>query len=161
MTLNSKSNSSKVTKLQAKLDQLQDQLNRSLADYVNLEKRIESQKQIWVSLATASLIEPLIAVLDDFYLAYSHLSDPGLKMAIDKFASVLKSQGVEEIQARDREFDPSLMDCVEVAPGKDNLVLAVRKKGYQFNGQTLRPAQVVVGKSDPSPNSDSNNSLSS
>ena len=69
-------------------------------------------------------------------------------MAIDKFLSTLKSEGVEEINPIDAEFDPETMECTEAAPGEDNKVINVRKLGYKLNGHVVRPAQVVVGKSD-------------
>ena len=133
---------------QSQINELKDQLARSLADYSNLEKRIETQRQIYVTLATTSIVDKMLIVLDDFQLAQSHLNDNGLKIALDKFLSVLKTEGVEEIEAINKEFDPSLMDCIEVAEGKQNHVVAVRRPGYKLNGQVIRPAQVVVGKSD-------------
>jgi len=135
--------------LQLQIDTLTDRLNRSLADYSNLEKRIESQRQFFVTLATTSIITKMIEVLDDLQLTYQHLSDPGLKIAIDKFVSILKSEGVEEIVATDKEFDPSIMDCLQIDKGKDNHVVCVKKPGYKLNGHVIRPSQVVVGKSDP------------
>ena len=135
--------------LQRQVDSLTDRLNRSLADYSNLEKRVESQRQFFVTLATTSIITKMIEVLDDLYLTYQHVSDPGLKIAIDKFISVLQSEGVEEIVAQDKEFDPSTMDCFQVTDGKDNYVISVKKTGYKLNGHVIRPSQVIVGKSDP------------
>lgn len=136
----------KSEKLKLQLDEAKEQLARSLADYNNLQKRIESQRQLYVTLATTAIVDKMLSVLDDFLLAQSHLKDQGLKIAIDKFTSVLQSEGVEEIQALDQEFDPSIMDCVEVANGKQNFVIQVRRPGYKLNGQVIRPAQVVVGK---------------
>lgn len=136
----------KIVKLEEKVDQLQDKLNRSLADYSNLEKRIENQRQLFVTLATTSLLSKIIEVLDDLYLSYQHLKDAGLKMVIDKFVSVLESEGIEEIVADKQTFNPESMDCVEVAPGKQDQVISVKKKGYRLNGHIIRPAQVVVGK---------------
>lgn len=138
----------KIQELEEKNLLLQDKLNRSLADYSNLEKRVESQRQFFVTLATTAVVTKMIEALDDFNLAYSHLQDPGLKMAIDKFISALKSEGVEEINPIDTEFDPETMECTETAPGEDNKVLTVRKLGYKLNGHVVRPAQVVVGRSD-------------
>jgi len=138
----------KIQELEEKNLVLQDKLNRSLADYSNLEKRVESQRQFFVTLATTAVVTKMVEALDDFNLAYSHLSDPGLKMAIDKFISALKSEGVEEINPVNSEFDPETMECVEAARGKDNEVITVRKLGYKLNGHVVRPAQVVVGKSD-------------
>ena len=138
-----------LTQLQQQIETLTDRLNRSLADYSNLEKRIESQRQFFVTLATTSIITKMIEVLDDLHLTYQHLSDPGLKIAIDKFVSILQSEGVEEIIALDKEFDPTTMDCVQIDKGKDNYVISVKKTGYKLNGHVVRPSQVVVGKSDP------------
>jgi molecular chaperone GrpE len=136
-----------LSDLQLHIETLTDRLNRSLADYANLEKRIESQRQFFVTLATTSIVTKMIEVLDDLYLTYRHLSDPGLKIAIDKFVSILQSEGVEEIVALDQEFDPSTMDCLQIDKGKENYVISVKKPGYKLNGHVIRPSQVVVGKS--------------
>ena len=90
----------------------------------------------------------MIDVLDNFNLAQKHLNDPGLKMAIDKFDSVLKSEGLEEISAENQEFDPQFMECIEVVEGKTNFIIDVKKIGYKLNGHVIRPAQVSVGKSN-------------
>ena len=136
----------KIKQLEEKNELLEDKLKRSLADYSNLEKRIESQRQLFVTLATTTVVIKMIEALDDFNLTYSHLKDAGLKMAIDKFVSALKSEGVEEINPVDQDFDPETMECVETCDGKKNKVINVRKLGYKLNNQVIRPAQVVVGK---------------
>jgi molecular chaperone GrpE len=138
-----------LTQLHEQINTLNDRLARSLADYSNLEKRVESQRQFFVTLATTAITTKMIEVLDELYIVYQHLSDPGLKIAIDKFVSILQSEGVEEIIAQDKEFDPATMDCQEIAKGKDNHVISVKKIGYKLNGHVIRPSQVVVGKSDP------------
>lgn len=145
---NTTQNVKNLNQLKSEIDNLKDSLARSLADYSNLEKRIESQREMYVTLATTSIIIKMIEVLDDLYLTYQHLSDPGLKIAIDKFVSTLKSEGLEEIEAKDKEFDPATMDCQEITKGKDNYVISVKKIGYKLNGHVIRPSQVVVGKSD-------------
>lgn len=137
----------KIVELENKISELQDKLTRSLADYSNLEKRIESQRQLFVTLTTTAIVNKMIEVLDDFYLIQNHLKDQGLQIAIDKFVNILKLEGLEEIDVLDKEFDPANMDCVEVAEGKQNFVLSVKKKGYLLNGHCIRPAQVVVGNS--------------
>lgn len=127
---------------------LEDKLKRSLADYANFEKRVESQRQLFVTLATTSVVTKMIEVLDDLYLTYEHLSDPGLKISIDKFVNVLKSEGIEEVKALNQEFDPENMECIEVIKGKNNYVISVKKVGYKLNGHLIRPAQVSVGKTE-------------
>ena len=138
----------KLIALEQKTIELEDRLKRSLADYANLEKRIESQRQLFVTLATTAIVIKMIEILDDLYLAFNHLQDQGLKMAIDKFVNVLKSEGVEEITASNQEFNPETMECIEVVKGKENQVISVKKIGYKLNDHVIRPAQVTVGKTD-------------
>lgn len=139
-------NSIKLAEAEKQITDYKDKLARSLADYANLEKRIADQRQLIATLTVATIVNQLLTVLDDFYLAATHLKDPGLQMTIDKFVAVLRSQGVEEIDALNKNFDTASMDCISVKDGKQNIVLEVNKKGYTLNGTVIRPAQVIVGK---------------
>lgn len=136
----------KIPELEAKILDLQDKLTRSLADYINLEKRIESQRQLIITLGTISIISKMVDVLDDLTLTQSHLQDQGLQITLDKFRSVLKSEGLSEINPVGLEFDPNSMECIHAEKGEENKVLSVSKVGYSLNSQVIRPAQVVVGK---------------
>jgi len=139
----------KNVELIEKINSLEDRLARSLADYSNLEKRIESQRQLFITLATTSILSQMVEVLDNFYLAQNHLKDQGLQMAIDKFNSVLKTEGLEEINPSDLEFDPQTMECIGTVEGKENFVVEVKKLGYKLNGHVIRPSQVLVGQNPP------------
>ena len=129
-----------------KISLLEDKLKRSLADYSNLEKRIEKQRQLFVTLATVGIVSKMIDILDDLYLAHRHLKDSGLKITINKFYKILEDQGLKEIKAKGQEFNPKSMDCVNVATGKQDHVVSIRKRGYTLNNHVIRPAQVVVGR---------------
>lgn len=135
-----------VPKLQSEIAVLKDRLTRSLADYVNLEKRIARDRQLLSALATTQIISQVVEVVDDLDLTYSHLQDPGLKMAIDKFTTILKSYGLEVIDAKGKEFDPKTMECISAVDGKPDQVISVERQGYLLNGTCLRPARVIVGK---------------
>lgn len=133
-------------KIDPKIIELQDKLTRSLADYINLEKRVERDRELIVTMITTSITTQLIDVLDNFYLAQNHLKDSGLQMAIDKFKSVLQNNGLTEINPIKEKFNPETMECIQVAEGEEDMVISVSKIGYSINNQTIRPAQVVVGK---------------
>lgn len=143
---NKSKNLSSVAKLETQVKELQEKLSRSLADYANLQKRHEDHRQVFATLAITAFVSQMLEVLDEFLLTYKHLPDPGLKIAIDKFENVLKNQGLEEINLKNADFDPQIMECIEVVKGPDNKVVEVKKRGYLLNGQCLRPAQVAVGK---------------
>ena len=139
--------SKKLTKkdLEQQIINLTDKWKRTLADYANLEKRIEAEKQDFIKFSSAGLIDKLLAVLDDLERAEKHLKNKGLTMAVNQFRLVLKTEGVEEITALGNRFDPNSMDCVEMVKGKKNMVSEVVLKGYLLNNKILRPAKVRVG----------------
>jgi molecular chaperone GrpE len=132
--------------LQKQLVNLKDQLKRALADYDNLEKRVVSRRQELVELARVEILDKLLSVLDDLERAETHLKDRGLTMTVDQFRGVLKSEGVEEIEAEGRNFDPEKMDCVSLVSGKKNRVVKVTQKGYILKKRVIRPAKVEVGR---------------
>jgi molecular chaperone GrpE len=127
-------------------EQLEFQLKRTLADYQNLKKRIDSDKSNFIKFASASILSKLLSVLDDLERAEAHLKDQGLNLALDQFRSVLKTEGVEEINILNQVFDPQRADCVELIKGEKNKIINIIQKGYSLNGKVLRPAKVKVGQ---------------
>jgi molecular chaperone GrpE len=137
-----------------KLADLESKWKRALADYANLEKRIDKEKEVFVKFSNAQLLQNLLPVLDDFERAEQHLKDQGLTLAINNFKEFLKNEGVEEIKAQGEEFNPHLMEAVEMVNGPKNKVVEVVNKGYLLNDKVLRVAKVKVGSGE---NNNSNN----
>lgn len=135
----------KAKKTERKLEDLENRLKRALADYANLEKRIAREKEEFVKFSTAQLLDKLLLVLDDLELCQEHLKDKGLTMICQRFQEILKSEGIEEIKALGKKFDPEMMDAVEIIPGPKNKVLEIVLKGYFLNDKVLRPVKVRVG----------------
>ena len=136
----------KVKQVEQELEDLENRLKRALADYANLEKRILREKGEFVKLANAQLLDKMLAILDELELCQEHLQDKGLAMVCQRFQEVLASEGIKEIAAQDKEFDPETMDAVEIIPGAKNKVKEVVMKGYLLNDKVLRPAKVKVGQ---------------
>lgn len=134
-----------VKKLEEKIADLENKWKRVLADYDNLEKRIGREKEEFVKFASAALIDKLLGVLENLERVEGHLKDRGLELAVEQFRSVLKIEGIKEIDALGKQFDAELMDCTEIVKGKENQVVEVINKGYQLYGRVLRPAKVKVG----------------
>ena len=136
----------KAKKTEQKPEDFENRLKRALADYANLEKRIEREKESFVKLANAQLLDKLLSVLDDFELCEEHLNDEGVSLVCERFKEVLESEEVEEIKASGQKFDPETMDAVEIVSGPKNKVVEVILKGYLLNDKVLRPAKVKVGQ---------------
>ena len=128
-----------------KHQELENQLKRALADYQNLERRVEEERRLLTQLSSAIVVEKFLPVLDNLESAQAHLNDQGLELVIKQFKDVLTSEGVEEIPAVGLTFDPKLHEATEVIEGEnDNLIVNVARKGYKINDKVIRPAQVVV-----------------
>ncbi|MFW6109835.1 MAG: nucleotide exchange factor GrpE [Patescibacteria group bacterium] len=120
---------------------------RALADYRNLEKRVAKERKDLSKFAGFMIVSKLLPVLDDLESAVAAEEDSGLRQILRKFKEVLEEEGVEEIVAEGKEFDPSVMECVEKAEDveeKEAVVKKVVRKGYTLKGKLLRPARVVV-----------------
>lgn len=134
-----------LQKLRKRIDELENNWKRALADYQNLEKRIAGEKQNFAKWANAGLLDKLLPVLDSLQKAVEHHKDEGIRLILDQFKAILESEGVSEIKAQGEKFNPETMDAVEVVKGEKNKVIEVTCKGYWLNDKVLRPAKVKVG----------------
>ena len=135
-------------KKQDKIADLENKWKRALADYANLEKRVEKEKEDFVKFFNAVLLVKLLGILDDLEKCQRHSKDQGLALICDRFAKIIKEEGLEEIQALNNDFDPNLMEAVETVEGPKGKVAEVVLKGYKLNGKILRPAKVKVGSGE-------------
>lgn len=118
---------------------------RALADYQNLQKRTEDERQEMRLYATGVFLKKLLPVVDDLERAQSHVQDPGLALAMKQLQSVLVGQGVTKIDVVGKPFDPYMMECIEVVEGKKDTVIREVTPGYMYFDKLLREAKVNVG----------------
>ena len=126
---------------------LKNQLARALADYQNLVKRVEKEKEQFEKFSNLKLILRLLPVLDILKQAQLHTKDAGVAITIKEFEDALKTEGIEELQIKPGDiFNPELHEVVEVVAGKDNNNISeVVLSGYRFtNGPVIRHARVKV-----------------
>lgn len=75
----------------------------------------------------------------------------GFQMITNQLMDILKQEGLSEIEALNKEFDPKVMEAMStecVADVEDNMVLRVMQTGYMYKDRILRPAMVVVNKKE-------------
>ena len=136
------------TETEEKIASLTDQLHRSVADYRNLEKRIEEEKREYVKYANKDFIVRLVPAFDTLFLAGKYTTDESVKLTIKTIVEALKDLGVEIIETEGKEFDPHIMEVVTTGEGEEGKVLEELRPGFALNGKLIRPAQVKVGKKD-------------
>jgi len=128
---------------------LKNQLARALADYANLTKRYEVDKENWVEFAGERILLRILPLLDMLEFAQKHINDPGLAITIAEFKKLLNEEGLEEINVMPGDdFSEELQEAVEVVSGKNSGKVAESVlSGWKFKeGKVLRHAKVKVYK---------------
>ena len=126
-----------------------DAWQRAQADFMNLRKRDEEDKQDFVKFAKSDIVSELIPTLDALSSAVSHGIE-GVEQIQNLILKTLKQHGLEELNPLGEPFDPAKHEAVAMQPttdkGQDHKILDVLQKGYILNGKILRPAKVKVGE---------------
>jgi len=112
------------------VDEWKNKYLRALADYQNLVKRTDAEKQEVRKYATEQFLAKLLPVVDTLELAGKHVKNEGLDLAIKELHTVLTQYGVEKIEVAGIPFDPHIMECIEVV---------------EMHNKLLRPSKVQVG----------------
>ena len=130
-------------------EDLKNQLARALADYDNLRKRVEREREQVEKIAGAKFALKALSIFDMLEEAQKHLKDSGIALTIEEFEKVLKDEGIEKIGAEPgTKFDEELHEAVEVVKtGKDGKIAGVVLTGWKFrDGPVIRPTKAKVNK---------------
>ena len=82
----------------------------------------------------------------------------GVEMTLQQLYRLLRAHGVEPEESVGQSFDPRYHEAVAARydPTKpDHVILETFQRGYRYNGESFRPAKVVVNdlsKAEPSDN---------
>lgn len=135
-----------IQKLQEQVKQLEENWKRALADYKNLESRIERQKAELMRFSMMPLLQKLFSVLDHLNMAASHHpQEDWVRLIRDQVRDILISEGIEEISVLGTIFDPALAECVGQVEGEKDKIITVVEAGYKQGDRILRVAKVEVG----------------
>ena len=138
--------------------ELKDKYLRLVAEYDNFRKRTAKEKIELREATKSDVLFNFLNVVDDIDRAMLHIDDvkdleatiEGVKLISNKFKDFLKSQGVQEIEAKDEEFDTDLHEAITKFPveeeDKKGKVFDVVQKGYKINEKVIRFSKVVVGE---------------
>ncbi|MFH1970992.1 MAG: nucleotide exchange factor GrpE [Patescibacteria group bacterium] len=130
-----------------KVDELKNQLARALADYDNLRKRSEIEREVLLKFSSERITARILPILDSIENAQMHLKDSGLAIIIDDFKKLLYDERLEEIlPKKGNRFNEELHEAIEVSEGgKKGTISEIILQGWKFvDGQVLRHAKVTV-----------------
>ncbi len=133
---------------------------RAVADYDNLRKRVEKEREEIMCYANERLISDLLPILDNLDRALEAAPDrgsaqaiaEGVRMVARQLTGVLSACGLENMPAVGQPFDPNMHQAVAVLPSPghaEGTVVTELQKGYRLKGRVLRPSMVhVAGPSE-------------
>jgi len=127
---------------------------RERADYQNLQKRTDQEKQEYQSWANAELMRLLLPIVDDMERAFN-MVDPnfkdstwveGFRIIQRNLQDILRTHGCTPIECVGQPFDPNFHEAVAYEEGDEGTVISEHRKGYTMKDKLLRASQVTVGK---------------
>lgn len=139
-------------KKEEKADDLNDKYLRLMAEYQNYRTRTAKEKTDIYAHANEEFACGLLDVIDNFERAMAAKPDgdkfaEGMELILKQLQGVLEKNGVKEIEAMGKPFDPNFHNAVmtEDADGVESgTVTKVLQKGYVLNSKVIRPAMVGV-----------------
>ncbi|MCM8787133.1 MAG: nucleotide exchange factor GrpE [Candidatus Omnitrophica bacterium] len=136
---------------------LWDKYLRSCAEFENIRKRLEREKQEAIKYANEGIIVELLNILDDLERTVSSVEKnydltvflKGIEMVLAHLYELLKKYGVKPIEAQNKPFDPNLCEALLQEERNDlpeHTVVEELQKGYMLHDKVIRTAKVKVSK---------------
>lgn len=140
---------------QAEVLRWKDQAYRQAAELDNFRKRMAREAQESRAYANADLLRGLLPVLDSFEMGLEaaraesekSMIFMGMSMVQRQIMDFLREQGVQEVEALGKAFDPMLHEAVSTevnATVPEGQVLRVTRRGFRLRERLLRAASVIV-----------------
>lgn len=144
-----------LLRCQSELEALKDSYKRANADFENMRKRLEREKDAALKYANEGFARDLLGIVDNLEAAlqveaHDEMSaklKEGVQNTLDLFLKNLAKHGVTAIAA-EGEFDPNLHQAMQHVDSTEpsGTIVQVYQKGYQLNDRVIRPTMVSVAK---------------
>ena len=141
-----------IENLKAELEQKNDLLLRTAAEFDNFKKRTEREKASIAEFAKAGLIKQLLPILDNIDRAANVEKDTpdyikGIEMIVKQFEGIATNLGITEVAQVGDTFNPEMHEAVMHVEDEtlgENVIADVLQKGYKIGDTVIRAAMVKV-----------------
>jgi molecular chaperone GrpE len=144
-----------IERLEEGLRLERDRTLRTLADFKNYRRRIEHDGSKLAEEGKRGIFLPLLDIIDDLEKAMQWAGDSekpfvkGVRIIHQKFLALLKSNGVLPFESMGTPFNHDLHEAVATtkhSASEPGTVVDELRRGYLWNKELLRPAQVRVAE---------------
>ncbi|HEY2421883.1 MAG TPA: nucleotide exchange factor GrpE [Neobacillus sp.] len=154
---NSENHLQEIEMLKNKLEEADNRYLRLQADFDNFRRRTRIDIESNEKYRAQKLITELLPAIDNFERALKMETEneqtksllQGMDMVYRSLLEALKSEGVEAIEAVNKEFDPHLHQAVMQVNDENfgsNIVVEEFQKGYILKDRVIRPSMVQVNQ---------------
>ena len=138
--------------LKIRLDETDDRLKRVAAEFDNYKKRTSKEKDGMYDSLMGDVISKFLPVIDNLEKAVSSITEDenykqGVELVLKQFKEVLTANGVKEIPAIGKTFDPELHEAVSIVKDEnlgEKEIKEEYRKGYMIGDKVIRHSMVVV-----------------
>ena len=138
-----------------KIDELNDKLRRSMAEFDNYRKRTDKEKSAMYEIGAKDVIEKILPIVDNFERGLNTIPEDakgtafaeGMEKIYKQFVKTLDDLGVKPIEAVGKPFDPNFHNAVMHVEDEnlgENVVAAELQKGYAYKESIVRHSMVQV-----------------
>ena len=138
-----------------KIDELNDKLRRSMAEFDNYRKRTDKEKSAMYEIGAKDVIEKILPIVDNFERGLNTIPEDakgtafaeGMEKIYKQFVKTLDDLGVKPIEAVGKPFDPNFHNAVmhvEDEEVGENIVVEEFQKGYTYKDFVVRHSMVKV-----------------
>ncbi len=142
--------------IEERYKELEDKYLRAYADFENVKKRVEKEKQMAIDYTNEKFAKDMLPIIDSLELALAHSGEAvegdklreGVSLTLDNLIKTFERNGIKQI-AVTGEFDPEMHEAIMQAPSdevEEGHIVATLQKGYIFKDRVIRPALVSVCK---------------
>lgn len=147
----------KIDKLKKEIEIHKEKRLQALADYQNLQKRVQKEQSKTRTLATVDILKDVIEICEDFerLIEESEISEytEGMKLIKNKLEDILEKNNIVKLETEvGDKFDEDIHEAIGVRKIDDkkkvNTIIQIVQKGYKIKDSNIivKPLLVLVGK---------------
>ena len=132
---------------------LKDALARAQADYQNLIRRVERDREEMWTYFTSSIVLKFLPSIDNLERIISATPETeqnwavyeGVKSIYVWLSKTLENLNIKTFESIDKEVDPNFHDVMTQLPWEEGRIITEFEKWYMIGEKVLRHAKVVAG----------------
>ena len=144
--------SKELEEKKAEREEKDDRLKRLMAEYDNFKKRSQKERDLLYNSLISDIFQNLLPVIDNLEKAVSAKTEDenykqGVEMVLKQFKDVLEANGIKEIEAVGKTFNPEFHEAIGTVADEKLGVQEIKeeyRKGYIIGDKVIRHSLVIV-----------------